>query len=273
MNNKKVIQIIRQRLESYIKKNNLESLVLGISGGIDSALIAAIAKPVCDKLEIPLIGRSIPISTNTNDEIDRANHIGNSFCTDFDEINTLTTLFPLFRNNLALEGSGGDHKDKIRQGNLKARMRMIYLYDLAQLHNGMVLSTDNYTEYLLGFWTLNGDVGSWGGIQNLWKTEVYDLSDYLVSDELTDEDQKLSLQSCIDCQATDGLGISRTDLDQIMPNFRGTSRNGYKKVDKILKEYKSGNKSKTITPVIQRHLKTKFKRLLPINIKRNILIK
>ena len=281
LNYKDIVLRIRKELETYIKKNDLQSLVLGISGGIDSALCAALARPVCDKLHIPLIGRSIPITTNTYDERDRAGLVGDIFCTNFDEAYQVEWPYKEVWNMVKLEAIDvEDSKEKIRKGNIKARIRMIYLYDLAQLHNGLVLSTDNYTEYLLGFWTLHGDVGDYGMLQNLWKTEVYDMSEYLAT-TLPKEKAKI-LQSCIDCQATDGLGISETDLEQIMPNWKGSSKEGYSKegyskVDKILFSYLIGvkkyeNELMKDLPVIKRHLATKYKRNNPFNIPRNFII-
>jgi NH3-dependent NAD+ synthetase len=84
---------IRQILKDYIVKQNLKSLVLGVSGGIDSALVAALAKPVCDELNIKLIGRSLPCGTNTQDEIDRAKNVGELFCHDFREIDLFSTPY------------------------------------------------------------------------------------------------------------------------------------------------------------------------------------
>ncbi|HUU87406.1 MAG TPA: NAD(+) synthase [Candidatus Glassbacteria bacterium] len=262
---------IRTELETYLRNKNLKSLVLGISGGIDSALCVALARPVCDKLGIPLIGRSIPITTNTSDERDRAELVGNAFCTNFDEDYQMEGVYATVWS--ALKEAGWDledPKEKIRQGNIKARMRMIRIYDLAQLYNGMVLSTDNLTELLLGFWTLHGDVGDYGMIQSLWKTEVYDMSEYLVS--ILPPDQAKALQSCIDCQATDGLGISGTDLDQILPEWKGSSRDGYAEVDKILQKYTEDGSGDPNHPVIKRHLATEFKRTNPFNIRRSLII-
>jgi len=269
---------IRHILKQYIVDNNLKSLVLGISGGIDSALCAVLAKPVCDELNIPLIGRSITIKSNKEDEINRAKSIGKNFCTNFDElvlnedydklINTLTIKDHL--NGLIID----DMKFKFRSGNLKARIRMIMLYDIAQATNGIVLSTDNYTEYLIGFWTLHGDVGDYGMIQELWKTEVYEISDWLIENELSNEKKK-ALIACVECQATDGLGITNTDLDQILPDYSGTSRNGYKIVDDILRLYIVNKHNETtkpvyeLNPVISRHLKSSYKRNNPCNIPRN----
>ena len=57
---------------------------------------------------------------------------------------------------------------------------MIYLYNLASIYNGLVISTDNQTEYQLGFWTIHGDVGDFAQILGQWKTEVFELAKWLI---------------------------------------------------------------------------------------------
>ena len=110
--------------------------------------------------------------------------VGESFCTNFLELD-LTKEFEILRNVDKIENSlGNEMSKKIRMGNIKARMRMIYLYNLASAHNGIVLSTDNYTEYLLGFFTIFGDQGDYGMIQNLWKTEVYEMSEWIFKNDI-----------------------------------------------------------------------------------------
>lgn len=209
---------------------------MGVSGGIDSALVAALIKPVCDELKIPLIGRSISIVSNKEDEESRARNIGVKFCTNFKEVD-LTNLYEpmaLQFNGLADENS---IPTKIRNGNIKARLRMMYLYDLASTHGGLVLSTDNYTEYLLGFWTIHGDHFDYGMIQEIWKTEVYEMAQWIIENEC-DDYGAVSIKDCIEGVPTDGLGITDNgDLDQILPEWEGNSRDGYKEVDIILKEY------------------------------------
>jgi NAD+ synthetase len=281
---------MRGQLKYYIEKNGIKSLVLGVSGGIDSALVAAIAYPVCKELNIPLLGRSLPHTSNKSDEIDRANAVGKSFCTDYDTffINTETDL---------LEGDseigysiGEDEKfNKIALGNIKARLRMIHLYDLAYRNRGMVLSTDNYTELMVGFWTLHGDVGDYGIIQELWKTEVYDLSEWIGNNELKGTPHREALLSCVSAVPTDGLGITSSDLEQL-----GAST--YLEVDNILKTWLTTDNDSfywdkenlgypgrienvdeflryrlTLKghPVIQRHLRSMFKRNNPINLRRD----
>jgi NAD+ synthetase len=267
----KVRHNIQKELRDYIITNNLKSLVVGISGGIDSALIAALAQPVCDTTHIKLYGRSIPILTNKMEEMDRAEKIGKAFCHDFKVVD-LGSMFHEVNNMLEdEEGCKKDgHRDKIRQGNVKARLRMIYLYNLAFMNDGMVLSTDNYTELMVGFWTLHGDVGDYGMIQNLWKGEVYELSNYMVKELFENrlEEEAIALKECVDAVPTDGLGVTNSDLDQL-------GAKTYVEVDNILKNWldKTNEKSQQEAehPVVKRHETSKYKRENPYNIPRHII--
>jgi len=271
MNYEKATQNIRAELKSYIEKNKIQSLVMGISGGIDSTLCAALAKPVCDELGIQLHGRSITLG-NGIDEVDRGELVGKAFCHTFDDVYELGSAFTSIWGVTGPEGWDVEEpNEKIRRGNIKARLRMIYLYDLAQIHKGMVLSTDNYTEYLLGFWTLHGDVGDYGMIQNLWKTEVYEMADWIMENESEFDFQKKALKECIECQATDGLGISKTDLDQILPTWEGSSRDGYKLVDLRLQSHLASGIGDLDDPVLQRYHRTEFKRNNPFNIPKSAI--
>jgi len=175
INLEQTIARIREQLANYLKQYPIKALVIGQSGGIDSALCTALAKPVCAQLGVKLIGRSISIESNKAEEVERGQNIGNFFCTDFKEVN-LTKSYIALRDAVEEPAEEDSMQEKIRRGNIKARIRMIYLYNLAQQNKGMVLSTDNYTEFLEGFWTLHGDVGDFGMIQELWKTEVYALA-------------------------------------------------------------------------------------------------
>ena len=251
---------IRENVDQYIKNNKLQSLVLGISGGIDSALCAALLAPVCKENGIPLIGRSITIESNKKDEIERSLKIGALFCDDFAHLDQTTTFLENKKNLIHYDDS---MLSKLRQGNMKARMRMMMLYDLAQLYRGLVISTDNYTEFLTGFWTLHGDVGDYGPIMNLWKTEVFNVSIYLLQ-ECTPE-QKGALKACIDATPVDGLGISSSDCEQL-----GVAN--YYEADKIFESYFMGNTSLESHPIIKRYHTSQYKRENPIEIKRSVLL-
>lgn len=256
----KVAANIREVMGDYVRRCNLKSLVLGISGGIDSALCAALLRPVCLEAGIPLIGRSITIETNKKVEIDRSIAVGETFCTDFTHVD-LTDIF-LYSKKM-LERYDDSMLSKLRQGNMKARMRMMLLYDLAQLNGGIVISTDNYTEFLTGFWTLHGDVGDYAPIMNLWKTEVFALATALLDE--CDAPQRAALQSCIDATPVDGLGISSCDCEQLgVPN--------YFEADRLFAAYFAGDKSLESHPLLQRYLRSEYKRNNPMQIRRERLL-
>jgi NAD+ synthetase len=92
-------------------------------------------------------------------------------------------------------------------GNIKVRLRMISLYHIAQLTGGLVVSTDNLSELWMGFWTLNGDVGDYSPIQNIWKG----LEEYTIAKALGVPEESLK------AIPTDGLDIipNGTDEDQL----------------------------------------------------------
>jgi len=275
-------------VQYLLKYKNIRSLIIGVSGGIDSAIGCMLARAACDKLmrhKVTLIGRSIAIDSNTQDEIKRAKEVGKSFCDAFQHVD-LTEQYKLLRNRIIPENII-THEQKVRAGNIKARLRMTYLYDLAAIHNGLVLSNDNLTEHMLGFWTLHGDVGDFGFIQNLWKTEVYGLAEWWINNapEGLSRNMHAAIQSCIDAVPTDGLGITDSDLDQLLPdgyissdgplakNMRiSRHRQGYRQVDDTLIGYVFAHKLTKHNSVIKRHLRTEFKRDNPFNVDRKLLI-
>lgn len=236
-----MIEAIQKDVKDYLTKYNIKALVIGISGGFDSGFNAAILKSVCDELGIPLLGRYIHISTNKPEEKHRAALIGDSFCTEYQDIDlsgySNSIIAKCDQNNYHLKSGElnadeTDFQKKVRWGNIKARMRMIYLYNLAQMYGGIVVDNDNKTEHMLGFWTLNGDVGDITPLADFFKTEAYALAE-LYASTLTDEKQKKALEEVIAAVPTDGLGITSSDVEQF-----GVS--SYYEVDKILSEIENG---------------------------------
>ena len=268
---KLIFSNIKKQFSSYLKENNqLKSLVIGLSGGIDSALTCILANEIIKDIpNITLIGRGLPIKTNKKEEISRAEETGRLFCDDFETID-LSLAYKKFYNEIVPEKRREDLsvQEKIRKGNVKARIRMIYLFDLAHFQKGMVLSTDNLTELMLGFWTLHGDVGNFGLLQYLWKTEVYGLARYFEAEynKRNEKNKADALRKSIDAVPTDGLGITLSDFDQIkVPD--------YETADKILLGYLNGDRTDKEHPVVKRYKSTKFKRRDPLNIKREDIFK
>lgn len=207
---------IQNNVKQYIIDNNIKSLVIGISGGIDSTVNAAMMKPVCDELNIPLIGAYISIESNKPIEQESAELVGNAFCSNFELIDWTSEFQNLKKSLITEQDDVNSTQFKIRMGNVKARMRMICLRDLTQKNNGLMVDNSNFTEYNLGFFTVsdNGDISP---MRNIWKTTVYDIAKFLsetynVNNEL---EKKKAIDFSISLTPTDGLGISNSDLEQI----------------------------------------------------------
>lgn len=261
---------------SYLNRNNLRTMVLGISGGIDSTVVAAIANEVSKENEIKFIGRSLPIR-NKNDEFDVSKLVGEAFCEDF-KVCRMGDIYDRFKAGVDyFENS--NLQTSIANGNIQARLRMIYLYNLASVHRGIVLSTDNQTEYQLGFWTLHGDVGDFNPLFGLWKHEVYELAEWLLTyyANNSEEEKYNALKESMKLTPTDGLGISNSDLEQI-------GVKSYNDVDDILENtvnvltndeiwsylYTKYGKD-VVDKVCKRHVFSTFKRKnLPIVIERRM---
>nr|DAK03462.1 MAG TPA: hypothetical protein [Bacteriophage sp.] len=285
----KVFWTLVSETKKYLLDNNLKAMILGISGGIDSTVTAAICYEVSKQTSIPLIGRSLPIK-NKNDEFNTSKLAGEAFCNDFKVVNLIDS-YNIMRETTC--DNEDYHDTPISRGNIQARLRMIYLYNLASIHNGLVMSTDNQTEYQLGFWTIHGDIGDFDPLQDLWKTEVYGLASYISTYYRTlstgdDEYLKkaIAIQHSITLTPTDGLGISNSDLDQI-------GAKSYAEVDAILQDFLAYNEMfsatskkvnadryleynalydidpKVIKKVLDRHIASEFKRKkAPIYIER-----
>lgn len=188
---KEIISNIRKIIKDYVEVNKIETLVMGVSGGLDSAVIAALCQEKF--IGTKLIGLSIPMSS-TNTHKEQAKWVGDNYCSNFEEFTgwddkweldgaytegnfVETNVFESIYQTTSLtnkiaEKAGykiSDELERVLQGNLKARIRMITLYDLARKTNGLVLSTDNYSELLMGFWTICGDVGDFAPIQKIFK--------------------------------------------------------------------------------------------------------
>ncbi len=288
LNYERVFNVLVEETSNYMTKNCLKAMVLGISGGIDSTVVAAICHEVSKKTGIPLIGRSLPIK-NKSDEFDVSKLVGEAFCNNFKIIN-----LSLITKSLVVELKAEECTEltPIMEGNIQARLRMMYLYNLASIHKGLVMSTDNQTEYQLGFWTIHGDVGDFDPIQGLWKTEVYGLANWLLKfhypevyfDSSVEELREVTnimyaLRESIALTPTDGLGISNSDLDQIgAKSYYDVDRvlqtltcKASPENDKLQDELTAELGPDVVGKITGRHFKSRFKRLVsPIIVPREM---
>jgi len=211
-------------LQDYLRASGLKAYVMGLSGGIDSSFLAALLY----SRRIPYLGFCMPIASNTPEETQRGTSVARAYAmppegASIDHLQDFTELYGHI--SATFSGIYAD-TTPVAEGNLKARTRMLFLYHMAQLHGGCVLSTDQLDELLTGFWTLHGDVGDVSPIQLIPKSTEYELARILC----TRLDDPAPLQSAIDAVPTDGLGISRSDLDQL-------EAESYVQVEEMFREY------------------------------------
>ena len=283
MDYQKVFETMVQETAKYLTNSGLKTMVLGLSGGIDSTVTAAICHEVVKRNPeqgFKFIGVSLPCSTNSKDENDSAMLALKGFCTEYWVEN-------LQKEYLLMKATCEQHYESTRvsQGNIKARLRMIYLYNIASVTKGMVMDTDNLTEHYLGFWTIHGDVADYNPIGGLWKHEVYELCKYLYTNVFINENEasNQALKSAYGITPTDGNGVEAGgDMAQIAPGHT------YEDVDDILNTYLQAkdneqqlaqamdrlNKAygnETVERVLARHRNSEFKRRrLPIAIERSL---
>ena len=229
----KVIDVIVNKLSDYFYKNNLHHVILGVSGGIDSTVVAVLLYKVKEHLKelgfhFIIHGYSLPTSTTNPDELFVSTLVGHTFCDKFqvDNITGIAGNIDNFLNSKLLP-------DSFKSGNIKSRFRMMYLYNMSKEWKGCVVGTDNWTEKLLGFSTIGGDdTADIMPIQNLWKTEVYAIANYFLVKyhEVEDYAKCHAIISSIQLAPQDGLGITNSDMDQL-------GAKDYYEVDKILYAY------------------------------------
>ena len=278
----KVFEALVDRTARYVTTNNLKAMILGISGGIDSTVVAAVCHEVFKRTNIPLIGRSLPTKFNKEGETTTADLVGKAFCTDYKVFN-MDLSYRKFAYDITfseglIDTSGPFDFDKklpkqtnLANGNIQARLRMIYLYNLASVYGGLVMDTDNLTENNLGYFTIHGDVGDFNPIGGLWKTEIFELAEWIMNwygsythtyfytdaPEIIEYKQgnlakAKAISESLKLKPTAGLGITDNDLEE---------------------QQMLDTPIEVIIAVTDRHFKSEFKRnKLPVKINREEII-
>jgi NAD+ synthase (glutamine-hydrolysing) len=212
----------------YAHKNGFRKVVLGLSGGIDSALTAAIAAAAVGAENV--VGVSMPSQFNSPETISDAEKLAQNLGIEFHTIPIGPILVPFHESLNMVEGW---NSDGIAYENLQARIRGCILMSLSNQFGSLVLTTGNKSETAVGYTTLYGDTaGGFGVIKDVPKTTVYRLAEHV--------------NNTAGCEIIPTGVITRSPSAELKPDQRDSdSLPEYDLLDKILKGYVEEDKSVT----------------------------
>ena len=255
---KKEEQRIIAFLEKTLQKTGFKKLILGLSGGIDSTTTLYLARKVLPTKNI-FIAHLYYFQPSTSNlqqicstlQIPAQNQYTLSIKKSVDELKKLILI-----NNpsTSLRTSQQLAINNIRFGNIMARVRMIFLFDLAKKYNALVCGTENKSEHLLGYFTRFGDEASdIEPIQHLYKTQVYELAKYLkVPEEIIKATPSAGLWSGQTDEGEFGFSYQEADLVLYLyfekkQTVEEIKKLGYKNAKKII-DFALQNSFKHKTP-------------------------
>ena len=158
-------------LRDYVEKNGFPGVVLGLSGGIDSALVAAIAADALGPKNVHSV--MMPSPYTSQESLDDAADLAHRFGMRLDTISigpAMTAMDDMLSEQFAGTEAG------VAEENIQSRLRGLILMGLSNKHGSMVLATGNKSEYAAGYSTLYGDMcGGFAPIKDVWKVKVFDL--------------------------------------------------------------------------------------------------
>ena len=209
---------IKKQLQEFLKdelaKTGLTKVTVGLSGGLDSAVVAVLCKETFgDNMSCVLM----PSQFSSKESIDDAIEL----CEKFDikyEIKSIAPMVESFIENM--------NEDRLRIGNFSARMRMSVLYDISSRDKSIVVGTSNKSELLLGYGTIFGDIAcAINPIGEMYKSDEFEFAKYLgVTDAI------------INKKPSADLWEGQSDEEEL-----GYT---YAQMDEVLKHLVEGNKSK-----------------------------
>ena len=172
--NESLYSALKLGLFDYVSKNNFEKVLVGLSGGIDSALTATIAVDALGSNNV--VGVALPSKYNTEESLVDARLLAENLDIEFKVIE-IEEIVNIFRNTL--KDSVNDELGQITDENIQSRVRGNVLMALSNQTGAMVVSTGNKSEMAVGYSTLYGDLaGGFALLKDLYKTEVYNLANF-----------------------------------------------------------------------------------------------
>lgn len=231
-------------LKDEVEKTGLKQVVLGLSGGLDSAVVAVLAHRAFGER---LLCVKMPSQFSSQSSLDDADEL----CEKFGIKHETRDISEL------LKAYGIEGLTPLRIGNLSSRFRMVTLYDISAREGALVLGTSNKSELMLGYGTLFGDLASAiNPIGDLYKTEVFELARYIgVPESIVNKAPSADLWEGQNDE--NELGYTYAQLDTVLYRYieeRATQT-------ELLNE---GFEKELVEMVIKRIYQNQFKRRMPL---------
>ena len=247
LNLKEVHNELVEFLRENFKKAGFSKAVLGLSGGIDSALVAYLLRDALGKENVLAI--MMPYKSSNPDSLNHAKLVIEDLGINSKTIEITDMIDAYFKNE--------KEATSLRMGNKMARERMSILFDYSSKENALVVGTSNKTEIYLGYSTQFGDSAcALNPIGDLYKTNIWDLSRYLkIPNELIEKKPSADLwEGQTDEQE---MGLTYKEADQVL--YRMLEEN--KKVEEVLTE---GFNKDLVDNIVRRMNRSEYKRRMPL---------
>lgn len=231
-------------LRHEVRKTGFKKVVVGLSGGLDSAVVAVLAHRV---FQDDLLCVKMPSHYSSQSSLDDADALCETFGMK-SEVHSIESM---------LKAYGEETLTPLRIGNLSARLRMVTLFDISARDGALVLGTSNKSELMLGYGTLYGDLASaLNPIGDLYKTEVFELARYLgVNDSIITKPPSADLWAG---QSDENeIGYPYSDLDRVLKLYVES---------RLTKEelIEQGEKLELVELIIEKIYRNQFKRRMPV---------
>ncbi len=193
-------------LKDEVYKTSLSKAVMGLSGGIDSAVVAVLAKKAFGD---DLLCVMMPSQFSSKESISDAKEL----CKKFGLRYEIVSIEPMLKAYI------NDSMNNLRIGNLSARLRMATLYDISARENALVIGTSNKSELLLGYGTLFGDLASAvNPIGDIYKSDIFKFAGYLgIPKSIISKPPSADLWE--NQKDEDDLGYSYEQIDKVLQKY------------------------------------------------------
>ena len=242
-----VVKVLECFIRDELRKAGFEKIVVGLSGGIDSAVSCFLAARALGASNVHAV--MMPYQTSSQESLSDANSVVEMLQVN----NEMIEITPIVDGYF---GSQAQSKH-LRRGNVMARARMIVLFDKSMQYEALVLGTSNKTELLLGYGTMYGDMASAiNPIGDLYKTDVFTLARYLKVPE-----------SILDKKPTADLWEGQSDEDELGFTYAAVDKLLHELIDRRVSQQallQRGFDKNFVNKVLTKIRKSQFKRRGPV---------